>query len=122
MRPRRSSHGWRSAWWVSLGRRSILPPRGTKPSSRTPRRSRRSCPRSRPVRRSWKRMDNGIVSKAPQIIQVESSRLSISQIVNYLRDYHCPQKIIEKIEEWIFDIYLDREKLRRWKESCREGK
>ena len=54
------------------------------------------------------------------VISIANNKLSIANLVEQLKFYNCPKDIIEKLEEWMLQLYLDRVKLAKWKENAKE--
>ncbi len=53
--------------------------------------------------------------KPQSIIRHYENRQSINELVQGLRDYDCPQEILDKLAEWMLQMFMDRVKLERWK-------
>jgi len=49
-----------------------------------------------------------------EIIPHEDNVLSIHQIVELLKSYQCPKHIIDELEEWKLQLFLDKVKLEKW--------
>jgi len=60
-------------------------------------------------------MKNKEIIPTQQVISIHDERLSVAQLIDQLESYDCPENIIDKLQEWVLDLYLDREKLRKWK-------
>jgi predicted DNA-binding protein (UPF0278 family) len=51
------------------------------------------------------------------VIPLRPQKLTKHEIVRQLKEYDCPQDIIDKLEQWIIDCFFDNDKLGKWVEN-----
>ena len=62
-------------------------------------------------------MSKEIINTTEDIVQFADDRLPISQLVEQLKSYDCPDDIFEKLQEWMLQLVLDRVKLAEWNKN-----
>jgi len=62
------------------------------------------------------------IIKCETVIHIPDGRLPIAELVKQLEMWNCPTVIIEQLQEWMLNLYLDRVKLSEWEKNCGEVK
>jgi len=56
-----------------------------------------------------------------ELLAVDNNDVFLSQVksnIQELKDCHCPEKIVDMLEEWLLNLLYDRNKYNEWTRKC----
>ncbi len=59
-----------------------------------------------------------------EIITVENEDIFLNQVKNNiqgLRECHCPQKIVDMLDEWLLNLLFDLDRYNRWIKAYKDN-
>ena len=59
---------------------------------------------------------------ATDVIEIRQLRLTREELIRQLREYGCPESVMEQVIAWHIDYLLDTNKLERWNKNAEVNK